>query len=165
MSKVLVAVVDGTKARFLVLETAEFPEENEGSRFVELDSLLNPLNEAQGQDLWSSTKTGRNVGVGTQAHSYDDHRESHMTEFGRRFAQAIVTHIIHLIHNTEIQQLILAAEPQIMGLIREAIAASALSHLPINGLTKNLCNLKPLELQQYLAKQGFIPEPTRIPKW
>lgn len=163
--KVLVAVADGTKARFLILEPAEFPEESEGSHFVEIDSLLNPLNEAQGQDLWSSTKTGRNLGARVQAHSYDDHRESHMAEFKRRFAQAIATHIINLIHKNEIQQLILVAEPQIMGLIREAIAASALSHLRINELTKDLCNLKPLELQRYLAKHGLIPESMRTSRY
>lgn len=163
--KVLVTVVDGTKARFLILEPVEFPEESEGSHFVELDSLLNPSNEAQGQDLWSSTKTGRNLGAGVQAHSYDDHRESHMAEYGRRFAQAIATHITNLVHNNEIQQLILVAAPQMMGFIREVITASALSHLPINELTKDLCNLKPLELQKYLAKQGLISDPIRIPKW
>ncbi|GAB4367471.1 MAG: host attachment protein [Elainellaceae cyanobacterium] len=165
MSKMLVAVVDSTKARFLALEPVEFPEERRGSHLVELNSLTNPFNEAQGQDLWSSTKTGRNLGAGAQAHSYDDHRESHMVEFERRFAKAIATHIVNLVHKNTIQQLILVAEPQILRFIREAIAASALPHLQINESTKNLCNLKPPELQRYLAKQGLIPEPVRIPKW
>jgi protein required for attachment to host cells len=162
MNKMLVAVIDTTKARFLMLEPAKFPEQNTGSRFVELDSLLNPSNESPGHELWSSTKTGRNTGVGTQAHSYDDHRENHVAEFERRFARSITHYIVELSRTHQMQQLILVAEAQMIGFLRNAIATSELTHIQIHGLTKNLCQLKPLELQKYLANQGLIPKPQRI---
>lgn len=162
MNKLLVAVVDGTKARFLTLDLSDVPEERMRARLVELESLLNPSNEVQDQDLWSSSKTGRNRGAGGQAHSYDDHREHHRAEFERRFAQAIATHIANLVNTHTIQQLILVAEPQITGPMRNAIAASVPTRLQIHELSKNLCHLKPHELQKYLANQKLMPEPQRI---
>ncbi|SRR5579883_1746078 len=161
MNNALVAVVDSTKARFLTLTAAEFPEERAGARLVELEGLFNPLNE-EGRELWSTTKTGRNRGVSGQAHSYDDHRDDHRVEFERRFTQDIVTRVADLIDTNQIRHLILVAEPHITGLMREAIALLGSSQLQIHELTKNLCYLKPHDLHKYLAGQGLLPEPVRI---
>ncbi len=162
MNNVVVAVVDSAKARFLILEWAKFPEEAMGSRLVEVEGLANPVSQAQGQQLWSSTKTGRNLGGGGQAHSYDDHREHHQVEFQRRFTQAIATHLVNLVPQYQAQQLILIAESQLIGLLREAIASSTLAQLEITQVTKHLGHLPPFELQKYLAHEGLLPESVRL---
>ncbi len=166
MNKVVVTVVDSAKARFLILESAQFPEEAMGSRLVELDGLSNPLNQAQGQELWSSTKTGRNLGGGSQtrsqAHSYDDHRDSHRAEYQRRFTQAIATHLVNLVQHYQSQQVILIAESQLMNWLGEAIATSGLAQLNITPVTKQLSHLTPFELQKYLAHEGLLPESVRL---
>lgn len=162
MNKVLVSVADGTQARFLTLNLPDFPDEQVGVPLVELERLSNPSNEAQDEELWSSTKTGRNRGAGGQAHSYDDHRVGHRVEFERRFAQEIATHITDLVNIDQIRHLILVAEPQMIGLLRDTLAASVPTSLRISELTKNLCHLKPHELQKYLANHKLIPELVRV---
>ncbi len=162
MNNLVVAVVDSAKARFLILEAAAFPEEAMGSRLVELDGLANPQNQAQGQELWSSTKTGRNLGAGGQAHSYDDHRDNHRAEFQRRFVQAIATRLVNLVQQYQSPQLILIAESQLIGLLGTAIADAVPSQLPVVEVTKQLSHLTAFELQKYLAREELLPEPVRL---
>ncbi|MDY7015850.1 MAG: host attachment protein [Cyanobacteriota bacterium] len=157
MSDFLVAVVNGTRARFLTLEEAQFPQYESGPNLVERQELLNEAKEMRGQELWANLKTGRNHGGGGQAHGYDDHRQNHLSEFGRRFASAIATDITNLAREHHPQQLLLVAEPQILGLLREALTGVLPKQLDIREITKDLCKLKPLELHEYLATKNLLP--------
>jgi protein required for attachment to host cells len=157
MSRVIVTVIDGTKARFLTLEPSDIPTYELETHLVEHEGLTNVAKEMQGEELWSSTKPGRNRGSSGQAHSYDDGRESHMIEFGRRFAQAIAAKIAGLIQASQAQQLILVAEPQTLGLMREALAPILPKTLKMTELAKDLCHLKPHELQEYLVGKELLP--------
>jgi protein required for attachment to host cells len=162
MNKVLVAVVDSARARFFALELGDFPETGNGAKLTEIDGLLNPAAETRDEELWSSPKTGRNWGTGEQAHSYDDHRESHRAEFERRFAQAIATQIRDMVEAESIRHLILIAEPQVIGFMRDAIASTAPPQLHVQELAKNLGHLKTHELHKCLASHNLAPEPVRL---
>lgn len=157
MNQSVVAVIDGTKARFFTLEQAEVPEYQSGPNLIERKNLSNDTNELHGKDIWSDTKTGRNRGVKGQAHGYDDHRQNHLDEFERSFAKEIVNAIVNLTKSHHAQQLLLIAEPQILGTIRDAIAPNLPKHIKIQELAKDLCKLKPLELHQYLADRELLP--------
>lgn len=162
MSDFLVAVVSGTQARFLTLEEAQFPEYESGPNLVEHQELLNQAKEMRGQELWANVKTGRNQGAGGQAHGYDDHRQNHLSEFGRRFAHAIATEIVNLTQVHHPQQLLLVAEPQILGVLREALAGVLPKNFNIQELNKDLCKLKPLELHEYLAAKNLLPARKKV---
>jgi protein required for attachment to host cells len=162
MSQFLVTVIDGTKARFLTLEPANLPEYESGPNLIERDTLLSPAKEMSGQELWSSTKTGRNRGVAGKSHSYDDHRQNHIIEFERRFAVAIAQKILHLLQVHQTQQLLLVAEPQILGLMREALMPVLPKNLKLSELAKDLCHLKPNELHGYLASKELLPAQKRV---
>jgi protein required for attachment to host cells len=157
MNKYLVAVVNSSHARFLTLDPSDSPEYESGPYLVEHTSLNNATQEQHGQDLWSSVKTGRNRGSSGQAHSYDDHRENHMNEFERRFAQTIATTIGDLIQTQQPQKLLLIAEPQILGLMREALNSSVTKNIKSSELAKDLCHLNPNELHTYLADKKLLP--------
>jgi protein required for attachment to host cells len=157
MSQHLVAVIDGTKARFLTLKPVEFEGYESGPNLVEHEGLHSVEKEMQGQDLWANVKTGRNRGGVGQAHSYDDHRQAHMIEFERRFAQSISNRILDLIQAHEVRQLVLAAEPQILGLIREELNGSLPSQVKLSELAKDLCRYSPRELHDYLAERKLLP--------
>lgn len=157
MSRCIVAVIDGTKARFLTLEPVESPEYESGPNLIEQGELLNPVNELAGQDLWATTKTGRNRGKGSQGHNYDDHRSNHVVEFERRFAQAITDYLNTLSQVNPAQTLILAAEPHILGIMRDCLAGPVAKLPTIHELSKDLCHLKPRELHEYLANKGILP--------
>ncbi|MBE7385984.1 MAG: host attachment protein [Leptolyngbya sp. SIO1E4] len=157
MSQYLVAVIDGTKARFLTLSPAEFDEYEAGPNLIEHEGLHGAEKEMQGQDLWANTKTGRNRGTSGQAHGYDDHRSNHMMEFERRFAQSIASRIAHLSQAHQVQQLILVAEPQILGIMRDVMAPSLTRQLTVHEVTKDLCRMSIKELHNYLAHRSLLP--------
>lgn len=157
MNKILVAVIDGTKARFFTLKPSDRSEYESSLKLIEHDCLFNSTKELHGQDLWATTKTGRNRGVNGQSHSYDDRRDNHIVEFERRFLQAIATKISNLSQVHQIQQLLLIAEPQILGLMREAIIPELSKQIQVSELAKDLCQLSSNELYEYLAKKELLP--------
>ncbi|MDZ8054155.1 MAG: host attachment protein [Aulosira sp. ZfuVER01] len=157
MNKYLVAVIDGTKARFFTLKPSELPGYDSGPHLIEHEALLSSNNELQGQELWTSTKTGRNRGVAGQAHSYDDGRDSHLIESERRFTQSITTKIVNLIQTHQIQQVVIISEPRILGLIREGLMPVLPRNIKIHEIAKELCHLKAHELHEYLASKKLLP--------
>jgi protein required for attachment to host cells len=157
MSQFLVAVIDGTRARFFTLEQAEVPEYESGPNLIERGDMVNPAKELAGKELWANVKTGRNRGAGNQAHGYDDRRDSHLGEFGRRFAGAIAEEIAQLKNGHQVSRLVLVAEPQILGFVRDAINAHSVNGVQIDELAKDLSKLKPLDLHEYLASKALLP--------
>ncbi|MDJ0797427.1 MAG: host attachment protein [Calothrix sp. MO_167.B12] len=162
MNQILVTVMDRTRARFLTLESAQFPEYESGPNLIEQKSILNPIQELQGKELWANVKTGRNQGLGSKAHAYDDRRESHVVEFERRFAQMIANEILHITQSRHIQQVLLVAEPQILGVVRQEVIPVLPKNLQIQDLAKDLCNHKPLEIHEHLASHNLLPTRQRI---
>lgn len=157
MRRCLVAVVDGSKARFLTLNASEFEADETGSTLVEQESLHSAENEMHGQDLWANTRTGRNRGSSGQAHSYDDHRTNHIVEFERRFAQSVTSRMVDLVQMHQMHHLILVAEPQILGMLRNVMASSLPQQLTVYELPKDLCRMSITELHTYLAERSLIP--------
>jgi protein required for attachment to host cells len=162
MSKFLVAVIDGTKARFFTLEPSNISEYESSPKLIEHDGLFNSTKELHGQDLWATTKTGRNRGANGQSHSYDDRRDNHIVELERRFIQAIATKISNLSQADRVQQLLLIAEPQILGLMRESVLPGLSKQIQVSELAKDLCQLSSNELHEYLAKKQLLPARQKI---
>lgn len=161
-TKFLVAVIDSTKARFLTLDIEQLPDDNFGPNLIEREALCNPTKELTGQELWANTKTGRNRSAGARAHCYDDHRENHMVEFERRFAQNISNKIFSLIRVYKAGHLVLIAEHRILGLMREILIPILPKNLKLVELAKDLCQVKPKELHEYLAHKKILPERKRM---
>ncbi|HAC64499.1 MAG TPA: host attachment protein [Cyanothece sp. UBA12306] len=157
MNQAVVAVLDGTRARFFTLETAEFPEYESSPNLVEHQSLSNNVKELAGKDLWANTKTGRNRGSRSQGHRYDDHRQNHLSEFERSFAKEVETKIINLIQERDARQLLLVAEPQMLGFIRDSLTPHLPKTIKVQELAKDLCKLKPFDIHEYLAHKNLIP--------
>lgn len=162
MSQYLIAVLNGTYARFLTLESTGTGAHDASSRLIEHESLLRAENKLSGQDLWSSTKTGRNRSSSGRAHGYDDHREEHLVETERRFAQLIGDRLLSLIQTFRAQQLILVAESQLIGVIREVIVPLLPKSISIREVSKDLYQLKPHELQDYLSAKDLLPGRKRL---
>jgi protein required for attachment to host cells len=129
---------------------------------MEHESLLRNENKLSGQALWSSTKTGRNRSSSGQSHSYDDHREEHLMESERRFAQLIGERLMNLLQTFRSQQLILVAESQVLGVLREMIVPLLSKSIPVQEVPKDLCQFKPHELHDYLSAKALLPSRTRI---
>lgn len=157
MNHSVVAVMDGTKARFFTLEVAEFPEYQSSPNLVEHQCLTNAAKEMAGKELWANTKTGRNRGSRSQGHGYDDHRQNHISEYERNFAKEVCHQIIELINQCDSRHVLLVAEPQMLGFVRECLTPHLTKNIHLQELAKDLCKLKPLELHEYLADKNLVP--------
>lgn len=161
MTKFVIAVINGTQARFFTYEPLELIVPGTRNNLEEHQKLSNPAKKLQGQ-LWANVKTGRNRGTNGQAHSYDDHRQDHIAEFDRQFVQRITDKIAALLSSYQTRQLIVVAEPQILGLMREALKSPSFKTVNIRELDKDICHFNSLKIHDYLAKQQFLPARERM---
>ena len=157
MNRFLVVTIDGTKARFFTFEPADPPESDSGSKLLEREQLDNPSNSLHGQDLWANTKTGRNRGSNGKGHTYDDRRQKHVVEFERQFTKEIVNKIIELDRTFATQRLLIVAEPQILGIMRDTLSSILPKTHRISELAKDICHFKPQEIHEYLTKKALLP--------
>ncbi len=157
MGKFAVAVINGSQARFFILDSAASSEYESGPNLIEHESLANSTKEFHGQELWANTKTGRNRGRSGQAHGYDDHRHNHEIEFEKRFANKISNALLNLIRTHQARQLVLVAEPKILGMIRASMSDNLFKTLNIHEVAKDICNLKSHQIHDYLTKKNLLP--------
>ena len=157
MGKFAVAAIDGTSARFFTLDSSVKSEYESGPNLSEHKGLANFTKELRGQELWANTKTGRNKGSNGQAHSYDDHRQNHELEFEKRFASKISSAMLDIIKAHQARHLILVAEPQILGLMRDAMTDNLFKKINIQEVAKDICHLKSNQIHDYLAKKELLP--------
>ena len=162
MAKFAVAVINGTQARFFTLDSNSSSEYESGPNLIEHKSLNNSINEVHGQDIWANIKTGRNRGSSSQAHAYDDHRQNHELEFEKKFASQISNTICEVINNQEARHLLLVAEPQILGLMREAMTDNLFSNIKITEVAKDICQFNTNQIHDYLAKKELLPACQKI---
>ena len=157
MAKFAVAVINGTSARLFTLDSAARSEYESSPNLSEHEGLSDSTKELHGQELWANTKTGRNRGTSGQAHSYDDHRQNHELEFERRFAHKISSAMLNLIKTHQAKQLILVAEPQILGMMREAMTDKLFKTLNLAEVAKDICHFNGHQIHDYLAKKELLP--------
>lgn len=152
ISPVLVIAADGAKARFFSLEFGEHYH----PCLREQEALVNVFHDQKAQQLWSSpeSQAGHYQEGKSSAHSYDDHRQDHKVEFDRRFVQAIADQVLP--QATQLQRLLLIAEPHILGLLRDILIPVLPKTLEVSELDKNLNHLSPQEIYEYLTNQALF---------
>lgn len=162
MVKFAVAVINGTQARFFTLDSAATSEYESSPNLLEHEGVVDPTKELHGQELWANTKTGRNRGSRGQDHSYDDHRQNHESEFEKRFVNKISSAMLDVIQKNQARQLILVAEPQILGMMREAMVDNLFKTLKIKEVAKDICHFNVNQIHDYLAKKELLPACQRV---
>lgn len=157
-SEYLVIVADGTCARFFTLHVAAQPAIESSPFLVERDDLVNIEHKQAGRDKYSSTRTGLNLNPqGGPSHGYDDHRVQQEEAHERRFISDIAAHAASLLQKYESNHVILVAERHVLGLLRNALKIPIKSGINIHDLAKDLTNMTPIELHEYLATAKLIP--------
>ncbi len=158
MSEFCVIVMDGARARFLSLQSAEFPEFESSPKLIEHEALINPEKDTPAGELWSSRESGRehSATIGS-AHTYSDHREHHEDEIERRFTELVAKQTAHFIQTQQAQNLVIVADRQMLGVVRDLLIPLVSDGLHIQELAKDLTKLAPLKLHEYLTSEGFLP--------
>lgn len=159
-NQILIALVGNANARFLTLEPDEMP--SHGFTLTEHASLSLPEGQTSGSELWTNTHTGRNRSSEGKSHSYDDHRQEHMIDFERHFAHAIAERMNQMLPERNLQEVLLVAGPQILGVMRPVLESALPPTVKLTDLAKDIGNLTPHEIQEYLSEQELIPAPQRL---
>ncbi len=145
MEHQLVAVVDGSRARYFSVGTRVTPNGEEKNKLVEVETLVNPSNRLKDGDLFSESRPGLRSGSGGgPAHAVDDRREAHHEEADRKFAKLVLTKMAELIRKREVTYAILAAGPKLLGHLRDN--RGILPRVDIGELPKHLTELSPHDL-------------------
>ena len=156
MRSYLVAVVDGAHARFFTLTAAEFPDaEQSGPHLIEHSSLNNAEKPI-------ASKGDTNNLIGRKHHGNRHEKTTQSTETNRRFASKVLQHIHSVTQNFANHDLILVAEPHILGSLRESVSSYVPSTMTVSELAKDLCRLNAHELHKYLANKDMLPCAKRV---
>lgn len=162
MENYCVVVANGARARFFTLRPAELPAFEGGPDLAEEQDLVNPEKVQPSRALFANLKTGRNrARGGGPAHGYDDHRDQHEDEFERRFARRIATRIGDYVEVDPVRQVVLVADPRLLGFVRSELGSKRDGLPQIRELGKDLSALSPNQIHSHLAAAGLVP--ARIP--
>ncbi len=156
MHSYLVAVVDGAHARFLTFSTAEFPDTELTSSHLTEHSSLNSAEKPL------AVKREADNPIGRKHHGQRHDRPKQSAEMDRRFASLVVEQLNSVAQDARSQQIVLAAEPHVLGHLRELIPSHFSAAVEIRELAKDLCRLRPHDLHQYLAGKKLLPPPRRL---
>ena len=149
MRSYLVAVVDGAHARFFTLAAAQF-EDLSTPRLSEHSSLNN-------SEKPIATKGINNNSIGRKHHGNRHEKTTQFVEINRRFAHRVLQHIGAVAETFTGQDLILVAEPHILGNLRESAAGYLPATMVVSELAKDLCRLNAHDLHKYLVSKQLLP--------
>ncbi len=153
-----IVVADGSRARFFTLEQPGIPELEGGPDLTEQRDLVNPEKEQRSRDIFSNLKSGRHQGpAGGPGHDYDDHRGRHVDEIERRFARRLSAEISDFARERRVEQLVLVADPRMLGFLRNALGSRLQSGMQIAELTRDLSSLTAPRIHARLADAGLVP--------
>jgi len=158
MSDYLIVVVNRAQARFFTLEPVEFPELESGPRLITHTELGN-LEILDAQEMYTDSKTGRGTAPqGGGVHGYDDKRDKHLDELRRRFAIRVLEHIQKLARVERVRTVILAASARMRRFLYPDLETLTRDGYRVCKLSKNIINLSPQKIHEYLAKDGLVPK-------
>ena len=160
MPRTGIIVADGARARFLTLQPTDELSPERGPRLIEHLDLVNPEGDQQERELFSDRGGRMHGSPGGAAHGSDDHRAQHRSEYERRFVRRLLDEAQRFAREQGLNQLVLAAEPSLLGVLRPELERSALSGVGVVELPENLVRHSIAAMTDILAKQGLMPRST-----
>jgi protein required for attachment to host cells len=157
MNKTCIIVADGGIARFLGVEEVESPRVR--LALVERTVLENEMDlKTLGESVTGKVRTETNTNRGSgPVHPMGAQRERHRVELERRFGQEITRQAAELTRSWERGTVVLVAEPQLLGLMRESMRKALHRGIELKELAKDYTHLTPAELLDHLALNRLIP--------
>ena len=157
MSDYLIVVVNRALGRFFTLEPVAFPKLESGPRIKPHVELVNTEIKAA-KDIFTDSKTGRGTAPqGGGVHGYDDKRDQHLDELRRRFATRVLKRIHKLRKSEGAGTVILAASARMRRFLFPEMDDQARQGYRLHKLSKNMINVSPQKIHEYLAGEGLVP--------
>lgn len=161
MSNTCIVVADGARARFFITQTAAEGRPGSSLRLTELEALTNPEGELTGNQTYANIRSGSNRAPGGRAFEYDDHRARHHEEVERRFARQVAASTLEFVRRQHADNVVLAVEPHMLGLLREQLGHSLPSELKLVEFAEDLTWHTPEHIQAALERRGAWSSPPR----
>ena len=147
-----VVVADGAHARFLLAEPRADLPVRQTLRLVENLHMENPEHTLKGRRDARKIKSGRDERA---PHSYTDHRNPHDLELMRRFAGRVAEQLSSMLAK-QATDVVLVAEPHMLGLLRAAIEPVVKSGVPVQELARDYTWCTSVELERHLADNKLL---------
>lgn len=161
-----VLVADAARARVLVLDVERGGLDTSISKLVEVADITNPMLRARDVEVLSESRPGlRREGPKSPRHAVSDHREDRRRDLERLFAARVAEEAASVWRRYSPCELIVAASPVMLGLLRPAIDRTirAKDHIAVHDLARDLTKLTAPRLQDLLAQAGLLPRRGRRP--
>lgn len=156
MNTTCVVVADSRIARFYGVEATESPRTTR--RLVERMTLANPDLKTLGTSVTgrvrTETNTNREAGP---VHPIGAQRERHRVELERRFGHEIARQTTAIARDWKEGTIVVVAEPQLLGLMREPLRKALHPGIELKELAKDYTHLTAYELCDRLALSSLIP--------
>jgi protein required for attachment to host cells len=161
MNRTCIIVADGGLARFLGVEAVESPRAR--LALVERTVLRNNADlKVLGASVTGRVRTETNTNRGSgPVHPMEARRERHRGELDRRFGMEITRQAANLTKGWEKGVVVLVAEPQLLGLMRESMRKVLHPGIELKELAKDYTHLAPTELHEHLELNRLVPAPRR----
>jgi protein required for attachment to host cells len=147
MSKIGIVVADARRARFLTLTLGGEPQPGTAD-LIEQQELRNP------EVLAPPSESFRDSGGAAGA---DARWGGHWHGYLRRFAQRMIERTRLFIADPSLEQLIIVAEPHLLGVARLELEHEPLRRVRVCQLAADLSQNSSLEIRELLATRGLLP--------
>ena len=161
-----VLVADAARARVLVLDEVRGGLGPSISALVEVADITNPMLRARDAEVLSDSRPGlRREGPKSPRHAVSDHREDRRRDIERHFAARVAEEAASVWRRYSPCELIVAASPVMLGLLRPAIDRQirAKDLITVRDLARDRTKLTAPRLQDLLAQAGLLPSRGRRP--
>lgn len=152
-----IIVADGARARFITFHPPDELTPDRGTNLIEDSDLINPEGDLPARDLFSD-RPGRTHGSPTSsAHGADDHRDAHQLELTRRFARRVLDEGRSFVARHSLRRLVLAAEPRLLGVLRDELEPHPIGTAHIDSLAEDLSRRSLGDIREILVRHGLLP--------
>ncbi len=159
-----VVVADGGRARLFRIETEETMDLRRHPRLVERGALVNSAVEVDAKEHSDDHGTGRRqMFRAGPTHGYEDRWDRESVRLKGIFARAILHEAIRVASEAHAPEVVLVAEPRMLGLIRQHEELFAKAHIKCVEHAADLTKLSALEVHRHLAAAGLVPAPLPAP--
>ena len=112
--------------------------------------------------MYTDSKTGRGASPqGGGIHGYEDKRDKNLDELRRRFAVKVFEHMKKLAKAKRVRRVILAASARMRRFLYPDLEALTREGYQVSKVSKNIINLSPQKIHEYLAENGLVPKQKR----
>jgi len=157
MNRTCIVVADAGLACFYDVEEIEFPWLK--TILVERAVLTNDVDlKSRGESVTGKVRTETNTDRGSgPVHPMGAQRERHRGELERRFGIEITRQAAAMTGDWERGTVVLVAEPQLLGLMREPLRKALHRGLDLKELARDYVHLTSSDLYDHLARNGIVP--------